>query len=834
MKVSVNWVKEFTDIKLSTEELVSAIGAQLGEVEEVLNLGERYEGIVVAKVLDVQDHPNADRLHVCNIDDGGVTKGISRDGNGNVQVVCGAPNVKKGMLVAWIPPHCVVPSSWDTERFTLEAREIRGVMSNGMLASGKELAINDDHDGILEISDKVSAGTALSEVYDLDDTIIEIENKMFTHRPDLFGILGIARELAGIQNIAFKSPEWYKNARAVVSQGEELDLRVSNELTSLVPRFLMVPIAGVSVGPSPIKMQSYLSRVGINPINNIVDVTNFISMLTAQPLHAFDYDKILELDGSREAKIVLRHPKKGEKIALLNGKSIEPREEAIMVATPKHLLAVGGVMGGSATEVDKHTTNVLLECATFDMYSIRRTSMAHGLFTDAVTRYNKGQSPLQNDRIFSYALSLIKDTAGGRVAGKVHDLKEDTFRQHDVTVSPQFVNERLGLKLTGNEIKKHLENVEFEITDKRNELQVMPPFWRTDIEVPEDVVEEIGRLIGYDHLPLKLPLRSVAPVQTNPLLDLKSDIRDILSRSGANELLTYSFVHGNLLERAGQDKQLAYGLSNALSPELQYYRMSLLPSLLDKVHPNIKAGHESFAIFEINKAHDKSNVHEDGLPVEEERLALVVAADDKTAPKGSAYFWAKYYANELLHRLGFDNLVYELTKTHTPKYDTDKQALAPFEPNRSAYIKTANGILLGIVGEVRASTRKGFKLPAFTAGFELDVLMLQQYRGARPYRPLSRFPSTHQDISFQISQTVSYAELHQVVGESLERARSEHGYVISLSPLDIYHPEHKNNLHMSFRIQVTHNERTLTTTEINSLLDTVAEHAHTKLKAVRL
>ena len=356
MKISLNWVKEFTDIKCSTQALVAKIGAQLGEVDEVIELGPRYEGIVAVKVVSCSKHPNADKLSVCKVDDGGVNKKVKRDDKGLVQVVCGAPNVRAGITVAWIPPGAIVPSTYDKEQFKLDVRPLRGVDSNGMLASGKELAVNDDHEGILILDKPAKPGTPLTEVYDLDDVIVDVENKMFTHRPDCFGMLGVAREIAGIQHIKFTSPEWYQKVQDDFKKASTpLKLTVNNELPDLVPRFMAVPMSNVEVKPSPIVMQSYLTRLGVKPINNVVDVTNFMMLLTAQPLHAYDYDKVAAHDKSTEATLVIRKPKKNEQLALLNGKTIEPREDAIMIATKERLIGFGGVMGGVDTEVDENT-----------------------------------------------------------------------------------------------------------------------------------------------------------------------------------------------------------------------------------------------------------------------------------------------------------------------------------------------------------------------------------------------------------------------------------------------------------------------------------------------
>lgn len=834
MKISLNWIKEFTDIKLTVDELVVKIGAQLGEVEEVINLGEKYEGILVAKVVSCEKHPNADKLKVCTIDDGNKIKNVKRDKDGFVQVVCGAPNVRKGITVAWIPPGVIVPSSFDTEKFKLEARELRGVISNGMLASGKELAINDDHEGILVIDKPCEPGAKFSEIYELDDFIIDIENKMFTHRPDCFGQLGVAREIAGISGIKFTSPNWYLSALETLTGGNknQLKLEVKNFLPELVPRFMAVAISNVKVQKSPIIIQSFLSRVGIKPINNLVDITNFVMSLTAQPLHAYDYDKIAKLDDSKYATIIVRKPKSSENILLLNGKTITPNPKTIMIASAKSLIAVGGVMGGTDTEVDMQTKNIVLECATFDMYSVRRTSMEFGLFTDGVTRFSKGQSFLQNDKVLAYAVAWVGKLAGGEVASKVWDEKNIKPEPKPIKISVNFINSRLGTSLSTKEVLKILTNVEFLVDAKDDDLLVTAPYWRTDIEISEDIVEEVGRLYGYDKLPIELPKRLTAPSSVNKMIRTKAKVRSVLVGSGANEVLTYSFVHNKLFDSVGQDSKLAFRLSNALSPELQYYRLSLLPSLLEKVHLNIKAGYNEFAIFEINKTHDKSNTHEDGLPVEEEKLALVFVADKKATSKynGSPYYQAKVYIENLLSNFGLTDVIYEPVTSHKPKTETGKQVITPFESSRSAYVKTLDGKLLGILGEVKPEVKKNLKLPSFISGFELDLKMLETYQKSHLYEPLRQFPISQQDITLSLKKTVSYSEVLQVIKEVLADYAINEEYRYKIKLKDIYQKSdiEKN---MTFRIILSNPNRTLITDEVSRVISSISKSASIQLGA---
>jgi len=849
MKVSLNTIKFVNQHYGSAgdpapegvDALVHAIGTRLGAVEEVVPFGQQFEKVIIVKVVSCEKHPNADKLHLCKVDDDSKTSDVARDENGHVQVVCGAPNVHAGMIAAWLPPGATVPSTADKDPFVLEARDIRGQTSNGMLASPKELGISDKHDGILEIvadsNEHPQVGTSFAESYHLSgDTIIDLENKMFTHRPDCFGFLGVARELEGIQHRPYKSPEWYtQNPIFPGVEAEELKLQVKNELPELVPRFTAVAMRDVQVHDSPLWLQLDLMKAGIRPINNIVDYTNFFMLETGQPLHAYDYDKVKALDvGVDHATLTVRHPQPDEKLKLLNGKEVQPRAEAIMIATASRAIGVGGVMGGGETEVDEHTKNIIIECANFDMYSIRRSAMQHGLFTDAVTRFTKGQSPLQNLAVLAKITDEIKLYAGGRVASPVIDdnhvpqeVQERGSIHAPVQVTAQFINARLGLKLSAQDIVTLLTNVEFDVQVNGDELTVKAPFWRTDIEIPEDIVEEAGRLHGYEHLPVELPKRTIRPVKRDELFDLKARLRSILSNAGANEVLTYNFVHGDLLDKVGQDKAQAFCLNNALSPDLQYYRLGLTPSLLEKVHPNLKAGHDEYAIFEINKAHNKQSMTDEGVPKEFNNLALVIAASDKAAAKkaGAPYYAARKYLDVLAAKLGATFRYEPLTEE--PPYQPAK----PYDYRRSArvYLMPEN-VVIGLIGEFRPEVRRVLKLPAFTAGFEIGA-STKLVAQTRAYRPLSRYPSVQQDISLRVPADATYQAVLDKLQAGLTELAADH-LQADITPLDIYQKD--DHKHLTFRLSVAHYQKTMKAAEVNDLLDTLATLAKDALGAERI
>ncbi len=537
---------------------------------------------------------------------------------------------------------------------------------------------------------------------------------------------------------------------------------------------------------------------------------------------------------------MVRHPEKGEKITLLNGKTIEPSVGTMMVATDKQLICLGGAMGGENSEVDENTKNIIIEAATWDMYTMRRTSMSYGIFSDAVTRFTKGQSPLQNLATVAKIVNEIHQFAGGKIAGPLHDLNnlsDEVMAQGNinapVTVARDFITARLGFDISAEDMARLLRNAEFVVDVHGDSLRVSSPFWRTDIAIAEDVVEEVGRLYGYDRLPLDLPKRDLTPATRNGSYDLKTRVADYLSCSGANEVFTYTFVHGRLLEQTGQNPELAFQLSNALSPDLQYYRMSLTPSLLEKVHGNTKTGHETFALLEQNKVHVKTELDDDGLPLEFQRIALVFASDGKAAKRlsGASFYQAKAYLSGLLNSFGIDQAVtYEpLSELSFTGHQAQEQMAKPFAPKRSAAV-LRDGNVVGIVGEYRGSVRRALKLPDVCAGFELFASSLDA-AAQSSYIPLPRFPKVEQDICLRVTNDITYRRLYDFVLAEISAAQPEN-VLSSVSPVDIYQREDDaDHKQITLRLGIASYDWTLTDVEVAKILDTVASTAHTELNA---
>lgn len=812
MIISVNWLKKYTDIDVSIDQLATLIGARLVEIEEVVNIGEKYQGVIVAKVVECSPLEGSDHLNVTKIDDGGVSQTVERDENGLVQVVCGAPNVRQGLTVAWLPPESTVPETYGTaEPFVLGAKPLRGVLSNGMLASARELDLYDDHSGILEIDKEAAPGSSFAELYELNDYILDIENKSLTHRPDAFGVIGFAREVAAIQGKEFKNPDWLADLVPVIeNDGSAEAPAVKIEQADLSDRFQAIVLSGVDEkATSPILMQTYLARSGVRPINASVDVSNYLMLLTGQPSHTYDYDKLKAIAGD-DFTIRVRSARPGEKLVLLDGKEVTLDEADVVIAAGEIAVGLAGIMGGQSTIVDDSTKAVILEVATFDLYHMRSSQMRHGIFSEAVTRFTKGIPAPLSSPVMVEAVRMLTEQTGAKVTSGAIDDYPGRRDPIVIKVTEKHVNDTLGTQFAAEDIASILENVGFEVSFDGLEATVTVPYWREDIHIPEDLIEEVGRIAGFDTINLTLPRRDFVAVRPTEFDELRSYIRSRLVRGGANEVLTYSFVHGDLLTKVGQNPEDAYRIVNSISPDLQYYRLSLTPSLLSHVQPNSKAGYDSFALFECNKVHRKpEGLNDENVPIEFDSIALVLTHNKKA---GSAYYEAKAQLEYVLESLG-------ISVTYAPLAD-DTITNKPFEPKRSALIiESTTGAVLGVIGEYRKPVQKAFKLPEYTAGFEINPrAFLEITQKLEPsYRPLSRYPGTERDVCFQVSNAVSYEK----VVATAKAALQEEKLITNIQPVDIYQADGSETKNITIRIQLTSYDKTLTSDEVGQVMDRV-------------
>ena len=825
MIISVNWLKKFTDIDLPIDELTTLIGARLVEIEKVIDLSAKYQDVIVARVVECAPIEGTDHLNATKIDDGGVRKDVTRDDNGLIQVVCGAPNVRSGMLVAWLPAGSTVPETFGgLEPFVLGVRDLRGVTSNGMLASAKELDLFDDHTGILEIDKELEVGAGFAAAYELNDYLLDIENKSLTHRPDAFGVIGFAREVAVITGKAFTTPEWLANTHPIFTakDGAVQSPTVTIDDPELSARYQAIVLGGAdNTRQSPLEIKTYLARVGVRPISAVVDVTNYLMMLTGQPLHAFDYDKLVAVSGG-EATIHVRAAQPDETLELLDGRIVTLSPDDIVIAAGDTAVGLAGAMGGANTVIDTTTKNIIVESATFNLYKLRATQMRHGIFSEAITRFTKGQPAELTAPVLADAVRLLGEWSGAKVVSGICEATGTVGGTPSITITATRVNAILGTTFTTEAIEQTLRGVEFAVRVDGPTLVIEPPFWRGDIHISEDVIEEIGRLHGFDAIVPTLPGRNFSAVAPSAFDELRTRVRQALARAGAGEVLTYSFVHGDVLKKVGQKLEDSYQITNSISPDLQYYRQTLTPSLLGLLHPNVKQGYDDFALFELNKVHQKPlGLTDEGVPAEIDTVALTVTA--KKTQLGAPYYRAKKLLDYMASSLGLD-LTYEPID-----HNKDSALSAPFEYRRSALVFDATGERIGIVGEYKKSVSKAFKLPSYSAGFEIESIKLFEavQRLGNSYMPLSRYPSTDRDICFQVKNDVSYGQIVDAATAVLKDVELE----TSLVPVDIYQPEVGTTKNVTIRLRLTSHTKTLTANEVNLVVEGTSQNVVAQLGA---
>ncbi len=811
MLVSLNEIKKLVQIpsEVTTEELVKLIGSRLVEVEGTIDLSKKYKGAKIVKVVSCEAIPET-HLHLCQIDAGT---------GSNIQVVCGAPNVREGMLAVWLQPGCIVPQTYAKENFELSVRKLRGYESNGMLSGLDELDLGDDHSGIVEIDPTFAkAGDDFAEKFELNDIILDIENKSLTHRPDTFGLIGFAREVAGILGIKFEEPE-YKFGNETHSttvapdwintRGKKGDLEVEILDENLCKRYTAAVFEVSNAGlNSALEANEYLTlndvflaKAGMRKISKIVDATNVTMLMTGQPLHAFDYDKFVAVGGTDKPKIVVRAAKKGEKLVLLDGKEIELIEgDDIVICSNETPVALAGAMGGESTEIDENTKKVILESATFSLFNERKMQMAHGIFSEAITRFTKGQ-PASNTLagIMMCSAMLLKDK---EQIIEYRDVLNGQCGNDIIEITADDINNLLGTEYTVKEISDTLTNVGFIVEDHGDYLDTIAPIWRTDIHIREDVIEEVGRLRGYDNIPLDLPKRPFIGADKNEMFELKREMRGILSdRLGCNEVLTYSFISKDLNEKVGEDPLDSYEIVNSISPELQCFRQSIVPSLIDKMYENIRAGHKEFTIYEFNQVSKKSlGLTDEEVPVLENHMGLVSTED---------FYYVKGLFEEMIKRLHAEVSLEENNVADYPY----------FEKVRSAKI-TLGGETIGVLGEIKGRVLRNFKIKSATAiELNLDKLMKAERKTTVSLK-LSKFPFVERDLTAKVAAEKEFAEYEKGIVSVFE---GEEDFVYSVSPVSIYQGDDKASKNLSFHLSFASTVKTLEANDISDIMKKVEQ-----------
>ena len=797
MKISLNVLKKYVKIpeKIDDAKLVRLIGARLVEVEEVVDLSEKYRGCVIVRVVKCEKIPET-HLSLCEIDAGA---------GALVQVVCGAPNVHAGMLAVWIKPGFIVPSTYGGENFRLEAKKLRGFLSNGMLASLKELDLGDEHEGILEIEDNDTlVGRDFAEVFGLNDKILEIENKSLTHRPDTFGLIGFAREVAGILGVKFETPkEVFPINTKLFDEIEDslikIDIKRDEKICEKYTAVAVELRGAIPKASGGLTLRDvFLYKAGMRPISPLVDLTNYVMLMTGQPLHMFDLDKLMEVGDFKEneVKIEVRLARAGETLELIDGKVINLTETDIVIAAGEKVVALAGAMGGAETEVDANTRRILIEAASFSLYNLRKTQMKHGIFTEAITRFTKGVPVASSEPAMAFMLDKLSkvcynDRLGIAKSGK------DALKK-TIAVNARFASALLGREFNVADICEILGRVEMECVVDGSMIVVTVPNWRTDLEIPEDIVEEVGRLYGYDNITPVLPRVLMDGSAENKLFALKKWVRDCLSyRLGANEILSYSFINEKLEEKFGILGE-NYKIVNSISPDLQIFRKSLVPSLTEKMYENWRLGYSDFALYEINQVANKRwGLTADGVPAVRERVGYVRFGD---------FYKIKADVLAFLRHLGAE---YVLAPVESGQKDDF------FEPKREMMI-VHNEKEIGRFGEIRMGILKKMKITEVVSGFEIDLETLKESCGLQKIQMagISKFPKVRRDITVKTPKNLTYEQILRAI-----LAEKEPNISIEAEASSVYRGENAEEISYSFKLWILNSEKTMSGAEISDIME---------------
>jgi phenylalanyl-tRNA synthetase beta chain len=786
MKVSLSWLKTLVPIDLTPDELAATLTMAGLEVEAVSNRYAYLDTVKVARVDVVKDHPNADRLKLCQVDTGKQTH----------SVVCGAPNVKEGMLSPLALPGTRFPND-----MVLERGVIRGVASEGMLCSESELELGTDAAGIMALDPSLIVGQPLSQALNLSDATFEID--LTPNRPDCLSLIGTAREIAAILKKELTKPEVIPP-----ETGQKIHQRTSVTVAApdLCPRYSARLIENITVAPSPFWLQDRLRSVGLRPINNIVDITNFVLMEFGQPLHAFDFDRLAE------NRIVVRPAEEGELFKTLDEKERRLSKDMLLICDGRRPVAIGGVMGGLNSEIENDTRNVLLESAYFNPASIRKTSKKLGLNTDASHRFERGIDPEGTLVALERAARLIAELGDGSIAEGVIDECADLPPAPVIALSSQETNRLLGTHHSSEEIRDFLTAIEFDVElAATNTLRVTPPSFRVDVKRPEDLMEEVARLSGYDHIPITYPLIPAQDRMPLTVIDRRNQVKSAMTGFGFNEAIHYSFMDisdcDRLLLHDRDDRRSLVEILNPLTEDQTVMRSVLVPGLLKSAHHNISQQTKTSRLFEIGKVFiGKGKTH---LPDETEMLAGLWTGSrfDRSwnLPDTPCDFYdIKGVVEGLIEILKIKNITF----TRMP---TD---VCPFVKRGVAAQIMQDGIPLGLVGELHPQVLKNYDLKQTAFYFELDLTRLyDMIPTSHQAKPISIYPATSRDVTVIIDKDIESVRLLAFIRDLKE------DLVEQLSIFDVFadDPIPAGKKSVSFRIVYRSHESTLEDNTVNNI-----------------
>ena len=796
MKVPLNWLREYVDIILPPTELANRLTMAGTEVKGIQVIGDGWENIVVGQIVAVNPHPNADRLSLTTID----------LGTEQPTVVCGAPNLRLGDKVAFAYVGAQLIDGHSGQAFRLKSAKIRGVVSNGMACSEKELGISDSHEGIIVLPAEAPIGTPLASY--LGDTIFDMD--MTPNRPDCLSMVGIAREVAALtgQGLHLREIEYEEKALPI-------DQQISVEIAApdLCPRYCASLITGIKVAESPRWMQQRLLRCGMRPINNIVDITNYVMLEYGQPLHAFDYHQI------KGKKIIVRRATEGETIISLDGIERLLSGDMLVIADEEQPVAIAGVMGGADSEVSQETTSILLESANFSPPSIHYTGRVLCLPSEACMRFERGIRPELTLPALKRATQLIIQLVGGQAAKGLVDAYPGKQEPESIRLSTSQVKQLLGVEFSLDQIVEVLTSLGFDCeVASASEVGVIAPYWRSDIHQAVDLIEEVVRIIGYDKIPATMLTQPVPRQNPEPILSLKQKVRHSLIGYGFQEVITYSLTSLEMLNKLLPEphplEPIPLRVANPMTLEQEYLRPNLRANLLAVLSANRRYEDSGIRLFELGKVYLP---RQKDLPNEPEVLCGILS--------GSRFEKSWHGGDDLFDFYDAKGVVEGLLSQLDVEASFEESKDESLHPVKQAAIVIA-GNKLGVVGELHPKVLEAFEIPGAAYLFEINLTALLPFSlGHKMFQPISRFPTIVRDIALIVDAGVT----HQTVKDIIK----SFPLVERVTIFDVYSgeqvPPGKKSLAYSITFQSP--AHTLTDEEVNKVQQQILDKLSSELGA---
>ena len=782
MKVSLNWLKDYVEIRMEIKELINLLTMAGLEVGQAISTGEGFDKIVVAEISSIRKHPNADRLSLVEV----------KSGKEKFSIVCGATNIREGQKVPFALIGARLPDGVEIKR-----SKIRGEASDGMLCSEIELGLGQDATGIMILPAELSSGVNFGEALGLKDTILDIS--ITPNRPDCLCIIGVAREIAALTHQRVKYPTLLPSDKR-----EEIHQKTSVTLLDpdLCPRYVARMIEGVKIGPSPNWMKNRLEKVGVRSINNVVDVTNFVMMEYGQPLHAFDFE-LLE-----EGRIVVRRAQKGEGFVTLDGVKRILDGEMLMICDGVKPVAIAGVMGGLNSEIKEDTKIVLLESAYFNPMGNRRTSKELGLETEAAYRFGRGIDYGGCVAAANRAAQLIQESAGGRVIEGVVDAYPSPIRPRPIRLRVRKIHQILGTEISTKQARIYLEDLELNVRDEDKDILIVtPPSFRGDLEREIDLIEEIVRMDGYEKIPLTLPKGPPSPEERSREFFLERKAIEILLQHGYYEVVTYSFTSPISWDFIGlypeDPRRKCLQILNPLTEDYSVLRTSLIPGLMETARYNVTRKNSNLKIFELKKVFFAQEGEK--LPKEVKYLVGLAMGIDQDphwafSPRPIDFYDVKGCVEDLLETLQIEEIKF-----------IRAEDIPYLHPGKASKVLCGKEVL-GVLGEVHPQVLDYYEIHGKAYLFEIDFEQMVKWAGeGKRFRPLPKFPAVYRDLSLVVDDELEVEKVAEAIWNFHQPSIDE------VKLFDVYRgaPISEGKKGVSYRIRYQANDRTLTDEEVN-------------------